>query len=725
MFFTDALDENEYYNILEKYNNASSNCNPYMNTKKKDAKIIADLNGSEYGDSTFEDAIDDEYEEDDINNSYRPNSYKPWSKTDVKSDKEVKVVNDMDCHIKSEFIENLVGKVSTSTSNTIPNASHTNKKITTDCLTSTTINDSKVYATNFVSACCCISDVLRFKFPGGFVFPVTTKYFKSFELPTGEQNELHVADFESLYPTMMVLNNICQTTSAYDPRYMIDIGDGRLISPFDDEYIQTMCIPIRINKVCINAIYFCIRRHVRQSVTSVFLNKMNTLRKAKKKSMNMAKTRGDDAAYNRDNNTQKNLKLMVNAIYGKLGSFRETAYRPIAASAVSYSGRLYLTKLVMYATKYFVRNNLSLYDRGVLYGDTDSIFIKCSRNELTELLGEFQRLNEHVGVVVVELERTLSCAFFLAKKKYILKEIYPEDVIYSKGVFTTNMCPPARNFLERFGATLVKFFEGCISKSDFSVTMNSFFTNYNNASEESFNNRFRLSKDFSLYKKPSMIHKQLLHARKIFPNKEIGTENSVISFSHYNFIFKSGPSYGIIDTDDRIALLCNNTFDYTNCRLVDELVPIYESYFKSCDIKPARDVVFIKNLKTSIGKITECLDSESKKFMIEVFVECQRNTFNASDQIFKEAETLMCSDEREEKMANIINKRLYKFRLRVNGTNRKKSFFNIISENSGSNSGEPDHQFIEIDASKKIPKRRKLCAAHCDTNQPKISKYFG
>ena len=112
MFFTEALDENEYNNILKKYNNASSNCNPYMNTKKKDAKIIADLNDPENGDSTFDDDASDGKYEDDDDDTDMSNIYTPCSKSDIESKKEVKVVNDMVCRIKSEFIEDLVGKVS-------------------------------------------------------------------------------------------------------------------------------------------------------------------------------------------------------------------------------------------------------------------------------------------------------------------------------------------------------------------------------------------------------------------------------------------------------------------------------------------------------------------------------------------------------------------------------------------------------------------------------------
>ena len=163
--------------------------------------------------------------------------------------------------------------------------------------------------------------------------------------------------------------------------------------------------------------------------------------------MKAAKNRGDIVSYDRHNTTQNGLKVIVNSIYGNFNFKNNNCFRPVMASSITYCGRLYLTRLTLFAIKFFCLRNLSLCDRGVLYGDTDSIFISCPKKELELILSEFEDITFHKGIVRVELERTLSHALFLAKKKYVLKEISPSNSVYAKNVFTKNLCPPARHFL--------------------------------------------------------------------------------------------------------------------------------------------------------------------------------------------------------------------------------------------------------------------------------------
>ena len=150
--------------------------------------------------------------------------------------------------------------------------------------------------------------------------------------------------------------------------------------------------------------------------------------------------------YDRLNAKQLALKTIVNTVYGLYNDSRKNTFRPILASLITYGGRLSLVRLVLYSHMYFLRQATAQYKdvlqgvrefmrcRGVVYGDTDSIFIKCPIGDLVIIVDEFQKLPCNLGVVGVELERSVSVGFFLKKKITFWSKTMPR-IPYTPAVY--------------------------------------------------------------------------------------------------------------------------------------------------------------------------------------------------------------------------------------------------------------------------------------------------
>ena len=138
---------------------------------------------------------------------------------------------------------------------------------------------------------------MSFNYPGGCVIPINRKYFKSelgetkqhlktfdsYEnsdsnknLDTLEINPkdmimkklvLGIVDFNSLYPNVMILHNLCQSTLCWNPLYKIQIGN-EFYSPFDSKYFDIVAVPLKINKNMINIIGFITKSNIIVSETS-------------------------------------------------------------------------------------------------------------------------------------------------------------------------------------------------------------------------------------------------------------------------------------------------------------------------------------------------------------------------------------------------------------------------------------------------------------------------
>jgi len=185
------------------------------------------------------------------------------------------------------------------------------------------------------------------------------------------KNCIITMDFESLYPSIMRFFNLCPSTLILDPAYSIipskeihTINHG----PFQKQYSFV--------------------NHV-DGVIPKLLKHLITARKAVKKQMAGEKDPFQAALLN---GRQNGLKRVCNSVYGFFGVSESTGVlpcKPIAA-VTTLKGRAFIE-----ATKNYVE---SMYEGCVvIYGDTDSVMIKCPEHiKLQEAMEFGEKLSKEI-----------------------------------------------------------------------------------------------------------------------------------------------------------------------------------------------------------------------------------------------------------------------------------------------------------------------------------------
>lgn len=203
------------------------------------------------------------------------------------------------------------------------------------------------------------------KFKGAVVLePTTGAYFEP----------ITVCDFASLYPSIMRAHNLCYSTIVLDEQYgniegvtydtfeWEDIIDGELKN-FKYKYAQST-----------------------DGVLPKLLENLSSERKYYKKLMKEANNKFDKEIYNK---CQAAVKVSMNSVYGFLAAYKLRC-KPIAATVTSLGRKMILK------TKDFIEKN---YDSSVVvYGDTDSVFIKFKTPTSDRYIEERQRVQQQVVI---------------------------------------------------------------------------------------------------------------------------------------------------------------------------------------------------------------------------------------------------------------------------------------------------------------------------------------
>ncbi len=193
-----------------------------------------------------------------------------------------------------------------------------------------------------------------------------------------------VLDFKSLYPSIIRTYNICPTTL--------------LLEEYDDvEYIES---PIGTKFVT---------PKVREGILPYVLEKLINQRSEVKKEMYKEK---DPDKKRLLNAKQWALKILANAFYGYTGYLRAKTYVMEVANTITAFGRELLQK-----------TRKKIIDMGyeVIYGDTDSVFVKVKVKDLEKA---YEKGNEIVskiklpGKLVLEFEKIFRSFLILTKKRY-------------------------------------------------------------------------------------------------------------------------------------------------------------------------------------------------------------------------------------------------------------------------------------------------------------------
>jgi DNA polymerase I len=227
----------------------------------------------------------------------------------------------------------------------------------------------------------------REKIEGGYVHSIEP----------GLYNMVCVLDFKSMYPNLIIANNICFTTLN---------KDGPIVSPVDVHFLG---------------------KEKREGLVPRALIKLMKDRDGFKAKMKEAKGKGDKEMYLYYNGLQEAVKILMNAIYGVFASsFYRFTNRDIGRSITAFA-RQSVKELI---------KKLEEEDLKVIYSDTDSVFFESPKKNLEKTIELGNEIAERysVGGATLEFEGILDPFFSHGKKKrYVGKIVWPEEGMIVRG----------------------------------------------------------------------------------------------------------------------------------------------------------------------------------------------------------------------------------------------------------------------------------------------------
>jgi len=254
----------------------------------------------------------------------------------------------------------------------------------------------------------------------------------------GMRKHVLVFDFQSLYPSCIIDQNICSSTLA-DRKFLKAPGWSFHEVPIGND--QTACF---VTAACMKAI------------TALMCAELLAERVIAKREMAEAFKMGDSALGAVHNGRQNALKICANSIYGALGAPNKSAKYAclVAACAVTGRGRLLIDK-----TKRMVEEVKGLV---VCAGDTDSVFVDCDHYNVhvsdpverevmlfakgTELTRSISAFFGERGCINLTFEKIYVGYMCVSKKRYFglkKEKIADELKMESKGVCSVRRSSPA------------------------------------------------------------------------------------------------------------------------------------------------------------------------------------------------------------------------------------------------------------------------------------------
>lgn len=203
-----------------------------------------------------------------------------------------------------------------------------------------------------------------------------------------------VFDFKSMYPSVIISNNICFTTLN---------KNGKIISP--------------------NGTKFLAKEEREGLLPSILIQLMENRENAKQKMKN-AKSDEEKRYYD---GLQNAIKTLMNAFYGVFASkFYRFTNKDIGSAITSFS-RNNIMNIIETLTK---------EDLKVIYSDTDSIFLQSPYKNLEETINFAEKISQRFSkdIISFEFDKVLKTFFSHGKKKrYVGKVVYPKEEILVRG----------------------------------------------------------------------------------------------------------------------------------------------------------------------------------------------------------------------------------------------------------------------------------------------------
>ncbi len=235
-----------------------------------------------------------------------------------------------------------------------------------------------------------------------------------------------VLDFASLYPSIIITFNICPTTIITDKKY---------------ESLPHHTSPVGAKFV---------KPEVREGIFPFILKELIETRKKVKAEM---KREQDPERKRQLNAKQLALKVMANSLYGYTGYPRARLFVLEIANSITAYGRENIIK-----TKKLIEENFGVK---VVYGDTDSVFVKTKIKDLEEAQKLGERISEFItsrlpGTISLEFEKIFKTFLIISKKRYAGWKFERsgdgwKDGIEMKGIETVrrDWCPITTETLEK------------------------------------------------------------------------------------------------------------------------------------------------------------------------------------------------------------------------------------------------------------------------------------
>ncbi len=251
-----------------------------------------------------------------------------------------------------------------------------------------------------------------------------------------------VFDFKSMYPSIIRTFNICPSTLIKDGEDLKDVIKTPLGTVFASKDVRHGVVP---------------------RILENLMNQRQEVKKELKQTKDKEKRRILDAE-------QWALKIMSNAFYGYLGYIRARIYNLDIANTITYTGRYIIKK-----------TKKMLEDLGytVVYGDTDSVFVKMDCEDMNEIREKCMKISQDVteklpGVLELEFEKVFKRFLPLTKKRYIAWSFEPtndgwEEKIEMKGVETVR-----RDWCDLVSDTMRGIIEILMKKNDTKAAVNYF-----------------------------------------------------------------------------------------------------------------------------------------------------------------------------------------------------------------------------------------------------------
>ncbi|MBU4256677.1 MAG: ribonuclease H-like domain-containing protein, partial [Candidatus Thermoplasmatota archaeon] len=206
-----------------------------------------------------------------------------------------------------------------------------------------------------------------------------------------------VMDFKSMYPSIIISNNICFTT--LNP-------DGEIVSPTGVRFIG---------------------KEKRKGLLPGILENLMSERDAVKKKM---RETTEPEKINYYNGLQNAIKILMNAFYGVFASSFYRFTNPKIGGSITAFARENIKNVI---------NMLNKDNINVIYSDTDSIFFQSPYENLKETVLFGKKISERFseGGTILEFEKVLKAFFSHGKKKrYIGKIVWPKEDMLVRGYET-------------------------------------------------------------------------------------------------------------------------------------------------------------------------------------------------------------------------------------------------------------------------------------------------